>query len=273
MSDPWSYAGKRCIVVGCYSGIGEATARELVRLGAEVHGLDLKESPVALASFTPCDLRDTAQIDAALDGIEGHVDTLFYCAGLPQTFPAIEILQVNFLSARYLVERLRPKLRQGSAIAIIASTAGNGYPERMPLIREAIATPDYEAGLAWGRQHLDGQGDPYMFAKEIVIVWGLLQAQTLIKQGIRLNLLSPGPTISGMTKDFEAVSSAAMIDVFTAPIDRRAAAAEQAYPLIFLNSDAASYVNGLNLVADGGFTSGVMLGTIDVPALLTQVTG
>ena len=273
MSDPWSYAGKRRVVVGCHSGIGEATARELVRLGGEVHGFDIKPSPVPLASFTSCDLRDRVQIDAAIDAIPGPIDALFYCAGLPQTFPAREILQVNFLSVRYLIERARPKLSHGSAIAIIASTAGNGYPERMSLIREAIATPDYDAGLAWGDKHLADQGDPYMFSKEIIIVWGLLQAQTMIKDGIRLNLLSPGPTISGMTPDFEAVSSAAMIDVFTAPIDRRSSAAEQAYPLIFLNSGGATYVNGLNFVADGGFTSGVMLGEIDVPALLAKVTG
>src|SRR5690606_3139778 len=121
---------------------------------------------------------------------------------------------------RYFIERARPKLRPGSAIAVIASTAGNGYPARMDLIQEAMAVGDYQEGLAWGLKHLPGQGDPYMFSKVFVIVWGLTQAQSLIKEGIRFNLLSPGPTISGMTKDFEAVSSAAMIDVFTAPIDR-----------------------------------------------------
>lgn len=272
MDDLWSYKGKTCVVVGCASGIGEATARELVRLGGKVHGIDLKPSPVALASFATCDLRRRDQIDAAIDAIEGPIDALFYCAGLPQTFPAIEVFQVNFLSVRYLIDRARAKLRRGSAIAVIASTAGNGYPARMPVIQDAIATADYDAGLAWGDEHLAAQGDPYMFAKEVVIVWALGQSQLLIKDGIRLNLLSPGPTVSGMTKDFEAVSSAKMIDVFTAPINRRSSSAEQSYPLIFLNCDGASYVNGLNLIADGGFTSGVMLGAIDVPALIAEAT-
>jgi NAD(P)-dependent dehydrogenase (short-subunit alcohol dehydrogenase family) len=270
LNDLWSYKGKRCVVVGCASGIGEATARELVRMGGEVHGFDISASSVELASFTKCDLRDRAQIDAAVDGVEGPIDALFYCAGLPQTFPGVEVLQVNFLSVRYLIERALPKLRQGSAIAVIASTAGNGFPVRMPVIEGLIATEDYDAGLAWAGEKLAAEGDPYMFSKEVVIVWGLGESQRLIKQGIRLNLLSPGPTVSGMTKDFEAVSSAKIIDVFTAPIDRRSSAAEQSYPLIFLNSDGASYVNGLNLIADGGFTSGVMLGMIDVPALLEK---
>jgi NAD(P)-dependent dehydrogenase (short-subunit alcohol dehydrogenase family) len=270
MADLWSYKGKRCVVVGCFSGIGEATARELVRLGGEVHGFDIKPSPVELASFQQVDLRDRAQIDAALDAVPGPIDALFYCAGLPQTFPAIEVIQVNFLSVRYLIERALPKLNPGSAVAVIASTAGNGYMQRMATIRELIDTPDYDAGLAWAIPRLAELGDPYTFAKEVVIVWGLLQSQELIKRGIRINLLSPGPTESGMTKDFEAVSSAKMIDVFTRPIDRRSSSAEQSYPLIFLNSAGASYVNGLNLIADGGFTAGAMMGVFDPMALLRQ---
>lgn len=101
-------------------------------------------------------------------------------------------------------------------------------------------------------------------------MWGLRRAQTLIGQGIRLNLLSPGPTQSGMTKDFEAVSSPAIIDVYTAPINRRSSSVEQAYPLIFLNSDGASYVNGTNFIADGGFTAGMAMGMIDLDSLLQK---
>jgi NAD(P)-dependent dehydrogenase (short-subunit alcohol dehydrogenase family) len=268
--DVWSYQGKRAVVVGCFSGIGEATARELVRLGAEVHGLDIKPSPVEMASFTLCDLCDRAQIDAAMDGIDGKIDTLFYCAGRPQTFPAIEVVQVNFLSVRYLIEKALPKMAPGSAIAIIASTAGNGYPQRLELLTELVTTPDYDAGLAWVEPRLAGLGDSYMFAKEAVIVWALRRSATLIKQGIRLNLLSPGPTQSGMMKDFESISSPKIIDVYTQPIGRRSSPAEQAYPLIFLNSDAATYVNGTNFIADGGFVSALAHGQIDLDGLLKE---
>jgi hypothetical protein len=75
-TDVWSYGGKRVVIAGCYSGMGEATARELVRLGAEVHGVDIKRSPVDLASFREADLRDTAQIDAALEAIGGPLRLL-----------------------------------------------------------------------------------------------------------------------------------------------------------------------------------------------------
>lgn len=271
MKDLWQYKAKRCLVVGCYSGIGAATARELVRLGAVVHGADVRPSPVeGLASFAICDLRDRAQIDAAIAGIEGDIDALFYCAGVPQTFPAIEVVQVNFLSARYLVEKALPKLKPGSAVAIIASTAGNGYMLRLAEQMEFVQTPDYDAGLAWVEPRLGNVGDIYGFSKEAVLVWGLLKSQTLIERGIRLNLLSPGPTDSGLLKTVEAATSAKIVDVFTRPINRRSSPEEQCYPLIFLNSDAASYVNGTNFIADGGFTAGAMLGLFDPIALMEE---
>src|SRR5258708_7027393 len=51
MTDFAGYTNKRVVVSGCFSGIGEATARLLVQLGAEVHGLDYKQSKLDLASF------------------------------------------------------------------------------------------------------------------------------------------------------------------------------------------------------------------------------
>ena len=85
MADYLTYQGKRVVVSGCYSGMGEATAKLLLQLGAEVHGLDYKQSSLRLASFTQTDLRDPASIDAAAARIGGKVDALFNCAGLAQT--------------------------------------------------------------------------------------------------------------------------------------------------------------------------------------------
>src|ERR1700751_1515827 len=66
MSDLVNYKNKRVIVSGCFSGMGEATARQLIGLGAEVHGLDFKPSTLDLASFNQVDLRDPASIEAAV---------------------------------------------------------------------------------------------------------------------------------------------------------------------------------------------------------------
>ncbi|HYP62858.1 MAG TPA: SDR family NAD(P)-dependent oxidoreductase, partial [Acidocella sp.] len=100
MADLLSYAGKRVVVSGCFSGMGEATARTLLAAGAEVHGLDYKDTALDLASFTKVDLRDPASIDAAAAKIGGKVDALFNCAGLPQTFPPLDVMKVNYMGTR-----------------------------------------------------------------------------------------------------------------------------------------------------------------------------
>lgn len=92
-----------------------------------------------------------------------------------------------------------------------------------------------------------------------------------IKQGVRINCIAPGPTETPMMPEFETAASKALIDVFIKPIDRRSQPAEQAYPLIFLCSDAASYINGHILNVDGGFVGGVMTGQIDVQAEVGKV--
>ena len=70
MSDILGYKGKRVVVSGCFSGMGEATAKMLLGLGAEVHGLDFKDSTKSKAAgFQPAfntSLIPTGQITASL---------------------------------------------------------------------------------------------------------------------------------------------------------------------------------------------------------------
>ena len=58
-----------------------------------------------------------------------------------------------------------------------------------------------------------------------------------------------------MLEEIEKLASAAVIDVVAQPIGRRFVPDEQAWPLLFLNSDASSYINGAVLPVDGGFVS------------------
>ena len=202
MADLLSYAGKRVIVSGCFSGMGEATARTLVSIGAEVHGIDYKQTALKLASFTNVDLRDPASIDAAVAKIGGQVDALFNCAGLPQTFPPLEVMKVNFLGTRYLTEKVLPLMKPGSAIASIASTAGFGWSRHVPQIMELIGAASFEAGLKWCEGQPDLVNEGYSFSKEAIIVWTMFKCASLIKQGVRINCTLPGPTETPMMKDF-----------------------------------------------------------------------
>jgi NAD(P)-dependent dehydrogenase (short-subunit alcohol dehydrogenase family) len=60
MSDVWRYDGKRVVVTGCASGMGQEAVRELIELGADVVGLDIAEPSVGVKEFHHLDLSDPA---------------------------------------------------------------------------------------------------------------------------------------------------------------------------------------------------------------------
>src|ERR1019366_5818617 len=109
-----------------------------LKLGADVHGLDYKDSTLPLSSFTRVDLRDPSKIDAAAKTIGGRGDALFNCAGLPQTFPPVEVMKVNYAGTRFLTERMLPLMQSGGAIVNVASTAGFGRSRKVPIIMELL---------------------------------------------------------------------------------------------------------------------------------------
>lgn len=264
----WDFTGKRVIISGCFSGMGEAAAKELVRLGAEVHGIDYKRSTVEMASFTEVDLREQASIDAAVAKIGGPIDALFNCAGLPQTFPSIDLMKVNFIGLKHLTEAVLPLMKEGGSITSISSNGGLGWTQRIPLLMEFIAQPDYAAGVAWCEAHPEAVLEGYGFSKEAVIAWTLLRGYDLVKRGIRINCTLPGPTQSPMMDELVKVVPAAVLEAAAQPSGRRSTPVEQAYPLIFLGSDAASYISGLALNVDLGFLGSVMTGQIDMRSMM-----
>jgi NAD(P)-dependent dehydrogenase (short-subunit alcohol dehydrogenase family) len=267
MRDLLGYKDKVVIVTGCYSGMGHATAQLLLELGAKVHGLDYQDCTLPLASFIRADLRLPASISAAVQRLPERIDRLFNCAGVPTTFAPIDVLKVNYLGPRLLTDLMVPRLVQGGSIACIASTAGFAWSQHIGLLRELVEKNSYEEGLNWCHEHLNSKQDPYTLSKETVIVWTLLSSERLIRRGIRMNCILPGPTETPFMEKQSTITPAAMIDAFTQPINRRSRPEEQAAALIFLNSEAASYVNGVAMPVDGGFVGGVATGAIDLAKL------
>jgi NAD(P)-dependent dehydrogenase (short-subunit alcohol dehydrogenase family) len=104
----------------------------------------------------------------------------------------------------------------------------------------------------------------YAFSKQTLAVWTMATGARLIKQGVRINCTWPSPTQTPMMLEFEKQAPAAAIDIFAEPIGRRSTPEEQAWPLIFLNSDAARFINGHVLPVDGGFMGAVTTGEIDL---------
>jgi NAD(P)-dependent dehydrogenase (short-subunit alcohol dehydrogenase family) len=270
MKDVLGYNGKRVIVTGCFSGMGAAVARLLVDLGAEVHGFDYKPSPLALASFTHVDLRDPASIAAGLDGLDGGIDALFNCAGLPQSFPPLDVMKVNFIGLRELTNRVVERMSPGGAICSIASTGGLGWSRRIPTNIELIDTPDFAAALAWCEANPDVIREGYSFSKENVIVWTQYMAPRLIKRGIRINCTLPSPTQTPMMAQFEAASGKDVIQAAAEPLGRYTTPEEQAGPVVLVNSALAGIVNGVVLPVDGGFMGGLATGQIDISRMMKR---
>lgn len=253
-ADALGYRGRSVVVSGCASGIGAATAALLVALGAEVHGLD-RHATDGLASFYMIDLGDPDSIAATAMALPGQIDGLFNCAGVAPTQPADTIVRVNFLGTRDLSERLAARMRPGSAIVATASNGGLAWAERLAEHRALVATEGFDAGWAWYKAHGHSALNAYSFAKEVLTVWTFDAAQRLIERGIRINCTSPGAVETPMLVEIEGKVSAAAIDATTLPISRRSTAEEQAWPLVWLNSPAAAYINGVNLPVDGGFAA------------------
>ncbi|WP_336974650.1 coniferyl-alcohol dehydrogenase [Sphingobium aromaticiconvertens] len=270
MSDILGYRGKRVIVSGCFSGMGEATAKLLLELGAEVHGVDYKQSDLPLTSFTNVDLRDPASIDAAVAGIGGKVDALFNCAGLPQSFPPMDVMKVNFIGLRHLTEQVLPLMGPGGAIASIASTGGLGWSRRIPTNMEFVTTEGFDAAVAWCEANEDTIKEGYSFSKENVIVWTQYMGAHLIKKGIRINCTLPSPTQTPMMAAFEATSGKDVVAAAAEPMGRYSTPREQASGIVLLNSDLASIVNGVVFPVDGGFMGGVATGQVDLSVMMRR---
>src|SRR6187431_3383865 len=124
MDDVLGYDGAAVVVTGAASGMGKAAAQILVDLGADVTAIDIRPTDVGVARFLEVDLRDRGAIESAAAAIDGPVDGLFSCAGLPgPPFSELDTMKVNFVGARHLAERLAPTMPSGSSITAIASSA------------------------------------------------------------------------------------------------------------------------------------------------------
>ena len=268
----FSYEGKRVVVSGGGgAGMGAATVEGLAELGAEIHVLDLKEPPIDVASYQSADLRDPDAVAAAIETIGGRIDALFNCAGLPgPPFPDIDTMLVNFAAPRHLASLVAPRMTNGGAITSISSTAGNAYLTTLQKWMPLVETPDFASAKAWLEAHPEEIVGGYGQSKEAIIIWTMHAAPDFGAQNIRLNCISPGPTDTPMMPAFESMAGPTLIDLFAQGLGRRSTPEEQAWPMIFLNSDAASYISGENLNTDGGTISAITTGKIvlDVEAAM-----
>ena len=177
---------------------------------------------------------------------------------------------MNLAAMRAVVEGLHPKIPAGGAVAIISSNAGLQFMTRMAEITELLDTDGFDGAVTWCEDHLDIVAEGYTLSKEAMIVYTMRRALEVVGDGVRVNCISPGPTSTPMMPEFVKQAGEAILKAFEGPMGRQAEADEMGWPLAFLNSDAASFITGLNLLVDAGFVAGMMTGAIDLDALIAQ---
>jgi NAD(P)-dependent dehydrogenase (short-subunit alcohol dehydrogenase family) len=253
--DAFRYDGKRALVVGGATGMGAACAEVLLAAGAEVVVMDFAEVTLPGAKAIHVNLADRDSIDAAFDQLGGPVHALFSCAGVADGTPGIE--KINFIGHRHLIDRLLAAdlLPAGSAIGFISSAAGLGWEANLERIRELLATPDFDSAVDWIATN---GGADYMSTKQAMCAYVASQALPMLKRGIRINAICPGPTDTPLAQANKEMWLGFGAD-YRAEVGIEASTPlEQAYPLVFLCSSAAGSINGVTVITDDGyFAAGV----------------
>jgi NAD(P)-dependent dehydrogenase (short-subunit alcohol dehydrogenase family) len=250
--DAFAYTGKRVLVVGGATGMGAAVAALTKDAGAEVVNMDRAEVNDPDVTFIKVDMADKDSIEAAIDECGGPIDALFACAGVADGTPGIE--RINFIGHRHLLDRALAKgyLGRGAAIGFISSAAGLGWEANMPVVKEFLTITDFDEATKWAQDN--GKAD-YMFSKLAINVYVAQQAFEMLKQGIRINAILPGPTNTPLARANAEMWLGFGQDYRDETGTEPSTPEEQAYPLVFLCSDAAKGINGITMVTDAGYVA------------------
>lgn len=253
--DAFRYDGKRALVVGGATGMGAAVAELAKDAGAEVVVMDRAAVSLSGVKAIQVDLADKASIDAAVDECGGPVNALFSCAGVADGTPGIE--RINFIGHRQLIDRLLAGdlLPRGAAIGMISSAAGFGWQANLPRLQEYLDIVDFDDATRWAQEN--GKAD-YMWSKLAINAYVAREAFRLLKRGVRINAILPGPTDTPLAQANKETWLTFGADYRGEVGIDASTPLEQAYPLVFLCSDAARGITGITMVTDAGyFSSGV----------------
>lgn len=256
MSDKFRYDGKRVLVVGGATGMGAAGAELALALGAEVTVMDFAEVSLENVSTVRLNLADKSSIDSALGEVTGTFDAVFSCAGVADGTPAIE--RINFVGHRYLLDQLflQGKLGKGGAVCFIASSAGLGWEPQFAELSELLEISDFDEAAEWLRAN--GR-DNYMGTKQAMCAYIAREAFAYLQKGIRINAICPGPTDTPLAQANRELWLGSGADFRAAAGVEASVPMDQAFPMAFLCSEAASAITGITLVADlGWFNAGLV---------------
>lgn len=257
----YNYEGKICVVTGAASGMGEACAKLLVEQGAKVYALDIGEIKVeGVEKKIFVDLSEKESIDKAFAEIPEHIDCYFGVAGvLGLAFPFIKTVKIDLISNKYICEEyLVNRMSEGGAIAFVSSAIGVNWEQEgnikyyKPILEAEGWDGAVEAAEATGVTKLPN-GLAYAFSKMAVNYYTYMAQSIFGPKKVRVNSICPGNTSTNFAAGMsdEGVSDEVKYR-FSGYTYRSATSYEMAYPLVFVNSDLASFMSGAIIPVDGG---------------------
>jgi NAD(P)-dependent dehydrogenase (short-subunit alcohol dehydrogenase family) len=254
-SDWLGLSGRVCVVTGGGGGIGRAVAASLARADAHVAAIDLDERGLETTRTELRDLGrdhvvarcDTSSADSVAAASQMIEKALGPCGVLINTAAVLRpggldelslaewnaVLAINltgyFLCAQIFGRAMR-KLKRGSFVHI-ASIAGS---------------------------HAQGKSGAYSVSKAGVIMLSRQLASEWGPQGIRSNVVSPGLVVTPMSQSFYDTPGVTERRTAVVPARRIGMPQDIADAILFLASDRSSYVNGDEIVVDGGYANMLM---------------
>ncbi|MGE0878127.1 MAG: SDR family NAD(P)-dependent oxidoreductase [Acidimicrobiia bacterium] len=242
--------GRVAVVTGASSGLGNRFARALAAAGADVVVAarrrerldalvaDLPGSPLAVRCDVTVDADLQALVDTAIDRY-GRIDVLVNNAGIREGDDPIEhepfdefraTIETNLISAFRLSQLVAPTMIAAKRGAIVNITSVQG-----DVGSGSLAQPGYAAS----------KGGLNNLTREMATNWA--------RHGIRVNALAPGYFASELTAEMMANERALDWLKKKVPMRRIGEEGELDGALLFLASDASTYVTGSVLVVDGGY--------------------
>jgi NAD(P)-dependent dehydrogenase (short-subunit alcohol dehydrogenase family) len=243
------FTDKVALVIGGNSGIGRAAAVAFGAEGAKVviTGRDpktLAEVAAQVGAGTLAirsDVADMASLDEVMRQVRekhGRIDALFVNAGIGTFAPIPEITperwdevhNVNLRGCFFAAQKALPLMRRGGSIVFTGS------------IGSVLGVPGNAI---------------YASAKAGLRAVSRIFAVELVAQGIRVNMVSPGPTETPIINrnvgmDPAAVDALRQMMIANTPMRRMGEPEEIARAVLFLSSSEASFITGVDLFVDGG---------------------
>ena len=245
-------ASRKALVTGSASGIGQATVQRLSAAGWQVLEADREHGDIH------ADLSNAQGRQALIDAVNertGSLDAVITCAGTGTNTPLD--VSVNYFGTVSVIEGLMPLLAKGTqprVVAVVSSAIA--LPFDQALVSACLADDETAA-----REHasvaLPGTPLPvYASSKVALARWLRRNAlrRTWLDNGILLNGVAPGITVTGMTAPMLADAQRAAFVKHSAPcpVGRFAQPSEIAQVIHFLASAENSFIVGQTIFVDGG---------------------